>query len=333
MSTQVRILSIDGGGVRGLIPAVILERLQSLIDVACGPQRRRLADCFDLICGTSTGALIAAGIAADTFRGGTAVTSPSDIVRLYCDYASKVFAGRRAIMGRGIFRPKYLQGRLAALYSEIFADARLSTARTNLLIPAYEIGRPGVFFFRGGPKAVAEGAEDFFLRDVLLAATAVPFMFTPVRVASIGRPELHTLMDGGIYASNPALHAYVEGRHLFGAEARVFMLSLGTGVDAKPLRYHETKSWGLLNWISPRLGVPIARLFMNGQSDGVQDTLRRLIPDRHAYLRLDFHSPGRLPNLDDTSSSAIRGLRAAAYDYAASEEPTLALIARNLTAG
>lgn len=328
----IRILSIDGGGMRGLMPAHVLRRLDQLLAARMDAGGRPLGTFFDLVSGASTGAIIAAGVAASA-GGGMPLADPERLIRLYRDDGRRVFARSRRRFPGGILGPKYLQQQLAEMYETVCGDAVLSECLTNLLIPAYDIDRPGVFHFRGGPDLVPADRHDFRLREVLLAATAAPYHFPPVRIAPVGRTELRTLVDGGVFASNPTLRAYLEARQLFGAKPDVLILSLGTGTDAQPISYHAAHRWGLSGWLNPRDGVPLIQLFMNGQADDVHENLRRMVPDTRQYFRIDLVSAERLPAPDDISEGALRALTAHAEALVKREDAALRYIAARLAEG
>jgi uncharacterized protein len=328
VSRPVRILSLDGGGMRGLFPAKLLSRLEQLTTerlAALGRKPEPLAKLFDVFAGTSTGAIIAVGLAGIR-REGEPLATPDELVRFYCENARHVFAGRRY----GILRTKYEQSALAGIFSEICGDARLSEVQTNILIPAFDIENRSGFLFRGGPGWMPHSQADYYLRDALLAATATPFLFPPAYIAAIGQPELRAFIDGGSFANNPSFHAYLDGRQLFGDQRQILLLSLGTGDDFKPIDYHIARRWGLGAWFNPRNRLPLVRMLMYGQSDQAHQNLRRLIPDTRYYIRLDAPQTSYLPSMDDASPAAVRALSTAADEFVAESEDILRDIARRL---
>jgi uncharacterized protein len=297
------ILSIDGGGLRGLIPATLLRHLERLLAERLIERRlpsQPLARFFDLIAGTSTGGIIAAALAG---RGADdrPLAGLDQLEMFYLQDAKVVFAGH----GRGWFRPKFVEGQreLKRRFVEICGEARLAEAAVNLVIPAFTGN--GAFLFRGGPGWRSGSQPNYFLHDVLLATTAAPYVFPPARLAAIGQQEIRDFVDGGLFANNPALHAYLDARELFGDARDVLLLSLGTGNDFQPVDYHTAFQWGGLKWINPLSGVPLLRAVMQGQSHDAHQMLRTLIPDQRSYIRLDIHWPRRMPSFDDASPAAM----------------------------
>jgi patatin-like phospholipase/acyl hydrolase len=321
----IRILSIDGGGMRGLIPALLIRRLDQLIAQRLAEEKRPrqpLASFFDIIAGTSTGAIIAAGLAGR--KEDRPLASPDELIKFYLEDAAQVFRGHRW----GLMGPKFEQKRLERRFAEICCNASLSDAAANLIIPAF-VGN-GAFLFRGGPNWPLGSQPDYHLRDVLLAATAAPYLFPPARITAIGEQQTHDFIDGGLFANNPSLHAYLEARELFGHQREILLLSLGTGNDFRPIEYHIARRWGILGWLNPRLGLPLIQVLMQGQSNDADRNLQRLMPDQRWYIRLDVHSRAALPSFDDASPAGVEALGRVAEQFIAENSELLGGLARRL---
>ena len=304
----ITILSIDGGGMRGVIPAMVLKHLNQLIVQrlkARNLQPQPLVKFFDIVAGTSTGAIIATGLAGCKGRDRRPLATPDELVDFYETDAARVFHSH----GLGLLRPKFRRGRteLKRRLNEICGEARLSDAAAYLVIPAF-MGK-GAFLFRGGSVWRRRSEPDYYLRDVLLATTAAPYLFPPARIAAIGRQEVQAFMDGGLFANNPALHAYLAARELFSFRREILLLSLGTGNDFHPIDYHEAFRWGGMQLLNPLKGLPLIQAMMQGQSHDTHCILQRLIPDQHSYVRLDLHSNAPLPAFDNASATAMQLLR------------------------
>ena len=239
---------------------------------------------FDVVAGTSTGAIIAAALAGCKGADRRPLASPNELINFYLEDAARVFAGRWRTL-KGLLRPKFRIGqtKLKQRFAEICCDARLADAAANLIIPAFEGN--GAYLFRGGPSWPAGSQPDFYLRDVLLATTAAPYLFPPVRITAIGQQETRDFIDGGLFANNPAMHAYLEARELFGSRREILLLSLGTGNDFHPIDYHTAYRWGGLQLLNPLKGLPLIQAMMQGQSHDTHRNLQRLIPDQHSYIR------------------------------------------------
>jgi uncharacterized protein len=308
----ISILSIDGGGTRGIIPALVLHELDRLITqrISNAADGGHFVDFFDVVAGTSTGAIIAAGLAGISDE--QHVSGLAELIEFYRHEAVDVFSRPSWLpesVGRklsGIFSPKFKAGqqRLKQKFGEICRDARLSNAAANVVIPAFT-GK-GAFVFRGGPDWPVGTVSDYFLRDVLLATTAAPYVFPPSRIMAIGHAEIESFIDGGVFANNPALHAYLDARQLFGSYRDILLVSLGTASDFIPLDYHAVFRWGGLGWLNVRKGLPLIQAFMLGQSKDTHSILQQLIPDPRSYIRLDIQTRTPLPEFFDASSAAMQ---------------------------
>lgn len=238
------ILSIDGGGMRGLTTAVFLARLEAEIG-------RPLSSCFDLIAGTSSGAVIAASLAIGP-DGNQLVATPQ-LADIFSKDGPRIF--RSGEMGwfkslRWLRRPLYQTRALSKAVGERVGDLMLSDLKSDVMIAAYDMraGQPVLFqsWLAGNAPACAANRAagaglvemcprqagvhnlDFSLRDAVVASAAVPTFFAPIRIKAEGG-EHYVLVDGFVYALNPVLPAYFAARRRFGYQSRFNILSLGTG--------------------------------------------------------------------------------------------------------
>lgn len=303
----VTILSIDGGGVRGLIPALMVQDLMRRLHFLEHRRRRRRfpADYFDIFAGTSSGALLTLGLA------GARPRSPEEIVAVYRDRAQEIFPPRRfAATGtmRQAFTVKYEQEPLEALLEELFGDDRLGNCCSNVLIAAYDTDHRTPFFFKHYSDRVcrrnrelcreAEQYRDFYLRDVARATTAAPTFFEPARVTATDGKQ-YTLVDGALAANNPALSAYVEARKLYRDARRYIVVSIGTGRSSRQFPWETIRRWGYLDWVSPLHGAPLNAMFTDGQSETVAHALKQL--PRVQYFRFNADIPESMSEMiDDT---------------------------------
>jgi patatin-like phospholipase/acyl hydrolase len=330
--SPIRILSIDGGGMRGVIPAMLLRRLDELIGLRLkelGRKPQPLAGFFDLIAGTSTGAIVAASIAGCKPGGHPPLAKPDELINFYQKDAALVFRVRWWDPW-GIFGSKYDEKPLEGRFDDICGDALLSQVAVNLIVPAFT--GSSAHIFRGGPGWTPGSQPDYHLRDVLRATTSAPYLFEPARITAIGDPETHVFIDGGMFANNPSLLAYLEARELFGSRREILLISLGTGNDFKPIDYHVARKWGGLGWLNPGMGVPLIQVLMQGQSHDTHRNLRRLIPDQRSYVRLDLRTHTELPSFDDASATAIRTLSAVAESFVSKNDDILASLSHRLVA-
>ena len=235
-----RILTIDGGGVRGIIPAVLLAELER----ATGRPTR---ETFDMAAGTSTGAVLAAGIAAGI--------PAADLVRIYAERAGQVFRSLPIISGirRVITGTLYDTGTLHELIrEELGAEARdwtLNDAPIDLLVTAKRVSDGMPWYFVRDNPANSCRAGGFRLSHVVTASAAAPTYFRPWRIVPIGE-----LIDGGIgVAGNPVYQACVEAFEYTTSyqPADTLVVSLGTG---KLLRREQPRwLWPWVGWLLSEL--------------------------------------------------------------------------------
>jgi len=275
-----RVLSIDGGGLRGIIPAMVIAELEKR-------SGKPAAQMFDLIAGTSTGGLLAAALS---------IGKPADdIVRMYKDNASRIFPysfWRR--WGNLFFDEKYPADGLETVLAEVFDGLKMSDAKTALLIPAFDIERQDSFFFK------SHGEQDWYLRDVCRATSAAPTYFEPAIIKPVAGGDSRALIDGGVVFNNPAMCAYAEAKALWPDE-EITLLSLGTGECVSPVWRESVKRGSAANW-----GGKLLNIMFSGGSRGVHYQARQLLGSK--YKRLQPTLGAELASMDEWSGNHIPGL-------------------------
>ncbi|EHJ46328.1 Patatin [Solidesulfovibrio carbinoliphilus subsp. oakridgensis] len=295
-----RILCIDGGGILGLIPALVLAEIEARAGRLAG-------SLFDLVAGTSTGGIIAAAVAA----GMPAKT----IVDLYRQRGREIFSrstGHRLATGFGLWGPQYGAAGIETDLADVFGDRKLSDCALDLLVPAYDIEARCPVLFKSA-KAGSDARRDYYLRDVCRATAAAPTYFPPARINSLAGEEA-TLVDGGIYANNPAACALAQAAKAGGLDD-VCMVSLGTGQLARPYLYEAAQGWGLAAWARPLLDC-----MFDGQSDTAAHQCETLLGDR--AIRLQPALPRDLA-MDDAGEEALATLEAIARGLLADQDALL----------
>jgi patatin-like phospholipase/acyl hydrolase len=298
--TMMKVLSIDGGGIRGIIPALILAELEART-------HRPVPQLFDLIAGTSTGGILALGLSVpgDSNRP---LYSARDLAQLYERDGSKIFDRSifyRLQTGLGLAGPKYPAKDIEAVLGHYFGDVRLRDALTRVLVTAYEIEQRRVIFF-SSEDAKRDSNWDFPMKAVARATSAAPTYFPPERIACGGPTGYLALVDGGVFANNPAMCAYVEARKVRPEADDVLLVSLGTGELTRPFLCEHAEKWGLAEW-APR----ILDVIFDGVSDTVAYQLKYVLPPRSQpryyrfQVKLDFGSD----DMDDASKGNIHLLQ------------------------
>ena len=320
MATK-RILAIDGGGIRGVIPAKALIAIEKQTG-------KRIAEIFDLIVGTSTGGILAAGLCVPGPDGKSPKYPASDLLDLYKVHGREIFnaSGLRKVVSL-FFGSEYSSDALEAQLKFYLGEARLTDAVTGLLVTAFDMHAGEAWFFsRKGAKVRPE--RNYLLRDVARATSAAPTYFPPFRFVS-SDANGPVLVDGGVFANNPALCAWVDEHEHIQADSDVLILSLGTGSVPHPVRFDRARRWGKLGWAQPAIGA-----FLDGQSDTSEYQLGQLLDDAH-YLRLQVRLPVVNEAMDDASAANITALELAADSMLAEPENQrrLAELCKKLTAG
>jgi uncharacterized protein len=293
----VRILAIDGGGIRGLIPAVVLADLERRTG-------RRTAELFDLIAGTSTGGILACGLTRPG-EDGAPTFSAADLIGLYESEGPEIF--HRSLIKRiesvdGYVDERYDDRGLNAALRRYLDGTQLSHAVTDLFITAYEIERREAFFFRSS-RARTDPTYDFSFVDVARATSAAPTYFAPVRVGDVAGASSYALIDGGVFALNPAMCAYAE---LAAAGRRGdvdLVVSLGTGAHTRRLAFEDARGWGQIEWARPLIDV-----VFDGLAQTVDFELGALLGTER-YLRLQTLLTEASDDLDDASDRNLEALR------------------------
>ena len=319
----VRILSIDGGGVRGLIPALLLAELERLA-------ARPIASLFDLIAGTSTGGILALGLVKPSSSGGPQY-SAADMAKLYETQASQIF-GRpflHKLQSLGsVAEQKYPTKGIENVLANYFGDARLHQCLTDVLIPSYEIERGFPFFFKS-TNARTRNGYDFAMRDVARATSAAPTYFEPCKLAAETEGDYFALIDGGVFANNPAMCALVEARTCNPDACTFIVVSLGTGVQKEPLLYEKAKNWGLAQWAKPVFNV-----VLDGGSQTVDYQLGALSDSagRTSYYRFQPQLSDATRAMDNTAPTNLRRLRLLADGLIGEHKAELKHLAQQLSA-
>jgi patatin-like phospholipase/acyl hydrolase len=303
MPRPFRILSIDGGGVRGLIPAMLLAEIERRTG-------RSAAGLFDLVAGTSAGGLLALGLTLP--HDGRPKYSAAEMVSLFTADSPRIFArtpARVLATLDGLVDEKYPAGSFEDLLHQYFGEARLSEALTDVIVPAYELGRRQAYFFKSR-KAKTDPRHDMLVRLAARATTAAPAYFEPLHLDS---PQGGlAFVDGGMVANNPVMCAIAEARKHYPQAADILLVSLGTGDAARPIAYAQARDWGLVQWLEPLISI-----FLDGMSDAAHYEAIQSLPDGPAgrrYYRFQI-ALGQVDDaLDNVSGAGLRALQLLAGD-------------------
>lgn len=294
----MKVLSIDGGGIRGLIPAIVLAEIEARTG-------RPVCELFDLIAGTSTGGILACALTAPA-PGDPARPrySAAELSGLYEEEGPRIFSRsllKRIFSVEGLTDERYESDGLDRALERYLGDARLADALTPVLVTAYDLERRSAFFFRSSRARTDPRRYDFAMADAARATAAAPTYFEPVAVLAADGAE-YPLVDGGVFATNPAMCAYAEVLREPEAEVEL-VASLGTGEHTRPIPYPEARGWGQLQWARPVLDA-----VFDGVADTVDFQLSRLLP-AGGYVRLQTELRLASDDLDDATPGNLARLR------------------------
>ena len=306
-----RILSIDGGGIRGIIPGQILVALEHKLKKVTSNQNARIADYFDFIAGTSTGGILTCAYLcpgqSDPLRP---KFTAEEVVDLYLERGDEIFdipVKHKIRTAGGVMDEKYPVAELEDALNDYFGKTKLSELLKPCLITSYDIKRRQGHFFTQRDAKKNEG-WDYFVKDVARATSAAPTYFECSKVKSLTNIN-YPLIDGGVFVNNPALCAYAEVHHVYNVTAKgMAILSLGTGYEKKSFNYNQAKDWGMVGWIKPLIGI-----MMSGVSEVVDYQLKQIYSAVNApkqYLRLNTEFPINVSSdMDDASQENLNALK------------------------
>jgi patatin-like phospholipase/acyl hydrolase len=330
-TTKLKVLTLDGGGIRGVIPCAILAEIERLLD-------RPIAELFDLMSGTSTGGIIACGLnVPHPERPSKPKYSARALGELYEKNGAQIFKKQGGVFSgmNKMFEEAFTHEGLETLLKEYFGDTELRETFTELLITSYDIERRKPFYFQSRLAKTNPAAENFPLRAIARSTSAAPTYFEPNPLPWTDG-NIMALVDGGVFANNPSMLAYTEAIELLrlrkqaaaaaqaasdvlegftaavsSGDSDVFMLSLGTGRVVKPYHYEDAKSWGMTSWLRP-----IIDILMQGVSETVDYQMNYVLPPapdgtKH-YIRINPLIPEENSEMSDVSEKNIEGLKAVA---------------------
>ena len=309
-----RILSIDGGGIRGIIPGQILVILEEKIQKKTGNSEARIADYFDLIAGTSTGGILTCAYLAPAEEISGQELRPkftaSQVVDLYLKRGGDIFSvsfGHKLRTFGGVFDEMYPVSELEKALTDYFGDTRLSHLLKPCLITSYDIKhRQGHFFTQHDAKK-KEG-WDFLVRDVCRATSAAPTYFECSDIKSATEVS-YPLIDGGVFVNNPTMCAFAEVFNEYKTSPeQMVILSLGTGYSKKEYDYEKAKDWGMIQWVKPLIDI-----MMSGVAEVVDFQLRQMfeaVGAKGQYFRINTELPIDVsPDMDDASPRNLQALK------------------------
>ena len=286
-SEPFQILSIDGGGIKGLFTAALLAKFEDDLDIS-------VVDHFDLLTGTSTGGIIALGLAVGM--------RPKEVVEFYKNYGPEIFqcsGGKISKFLRHLLSALYDSQDLEEALKDCFGNKRLADCNKRVVIPSYNLGQDEVYLFktRHHPRITRDPKVPIW--KAAMGTAAAPTYFS-----SFTKVDHVRLIDGGIWANNPSVVGITEAINLLGVKLNnIRLLNLGTTSEVT-YRSDRLDDGGRWAWKEDAITVAL-----RGQSIGAFNQAQLLIGKENA-LRIDPAVPDEVFGLDELKIDELLALAA-----------------------
>lgn len=346
------ILCIDGGGIRGIIPAYHLQRMAELLR-SWGDTIPFYAH-FDLIAGTSTGGLQALALCSPvektslreepvgpyplTFPYKRSFTEwlrreppvrtwgtllpgvdPTQLLDIYMNSADRIFPQHRKRSFSQVFSDRYDSKPLRSFLGSLFLDTTVDDSVIPTMVVTYDssTARPVIIS--------TSHHQGYLMYEAATATSAAPTYFSPLVITNRETGKRETLIDGGVIANNPVLYAYAEAKRLYPHARTYHILSLSTG--SRPFVFDASNSGGMMSWVDPSKGLPIYRIYATSQMITAND-VAATIPGVE-YTRIHKTGSGEGIKMDDIAPDSLSALHKQAEEiFQAQEKEITAFLMR-----
>ncbi|VTZ27023.1 conserved hypothetical protein [Methylocella tundrae] len=281
-----RILCLDGGGIKGVFTAAVLARIEELA-------KKSVVDHFDLICGTSTGGILAVGLGLGL--------SPRDLLEFYRDRGASIFPGTSLVERNwGLFRqiflgPKFSHDVLRSHVAAILKERKFGESKCRLAIPSYDAVSGRIYIFKTAHEPRFVNDINVPAVDVALATSAAPTYFAAASAGHYGK-----FVDGGVWANCPAMVGLVEAVSFLNIPLDdINILSIGTTTE--PFSIANNTKASALKW-----NLGLVNLMFEAQAESTMAQVRLLLRSR--MHRINFQATAGRFSLDNASRQAIDDL-------------------------
>lgn len=323
---KITILSLDGGGIRGIISCIVLRYLEELLQQKDHPNAK-LGDYFDMIAGSSTGGILASVLLCPDVSG-KAKYSIQKAFDLYTEKGEDIFnvsLWESLINPFGLFSEKISQDNLERQLKDFFGDLELKDFIKPSLITSYDIENRKAKLFN--TINARQSQQNFFVRDVCRATSAAPTYFSPVQIRS-SYGQIFSLIDGGVFANNPTLCAYAEARKIpfanifenpfkpnYPSANDMMIISIGTGTEMKYYPFKKYHNAGKLAWVNP-----IIDILLSANAETVDYQLNQMFMtlgkrNRQNYYRINPSLKSASPEMDNVKKKNLEALIQAGLSY------------------
>lgn len=323
---KVRILSLDGGGIRGIIPATVLEYIENKFIEKSGNPNARLADLFDFVIGTSTGGILTCFYLTPNPDKGEdqpkTKYKASQALEFYSEKGYRIFNASKHYPWFGLRQlynaSKYTARNLESIFAEEFGVLTMSELVKPCLVTTYDLAAKSSFFFSS--REPENKQREFYVKDVARSTSAAPTYFPSALIKNLVTGKEMVNIDGGVYANNPTMCGYAECRNTvfpqmaYPSADQMLILSIGTGGGQVDFPASEKSgNWGLLKWAKS-----MPDIMMDGSFDTVDYQMKRLFGSlaeehKYNYKRVDVPQDKRTYSKDmaDASPANIEALKEA----------------------
>jgi uncharacterized protein len=330
------ILSLDGGGIKGIVQATILDYIERKVQEILGDSRVRLGNTIDLVAGTSTGSIIGALmlLPADKNIFFSKYTM-QEILNMYFSFGENVFKNNflhnlKSVWG--IIGPKYPDSNIDIPLLLQLDHYKLKDLIKPCLFTGYDIDKRKVNIYTNHDKE--HKYADYYIKDVVRGSTAIPSYFSPAYFRD--GIDINTIVDGGVFAGNPSFIAYIEAFKTFyenNSESKtispqdITIISIGAGkANRVSYPYSKTRRWGKAQWLLPVLDV-----LMSSSSEVIDYEMSMLFKSfgkLENYKRLNPPLVYTTGNATDSSKENIANLHKDAKNYIETNQDYLDSIAQ-----
>lgn len=318
MPYKSKVLAIDGGGIRGIIPAIILAEIEQRT-------QKRIFELFSLIAGTSTGGILACGLTKPKPDNSKEPHFKAEqLIDMYRQDGGEIFFEpffERLSKVDDIIRPKYSSDGRNKVLTKYLEDTSLKEALTEVFITSYDIELRAPIFFVNNPgkeettsRTFRKICSGFTMQQASMSTSAAPSYFEPFQLPTNQTESgYYALVDGGVFANNPTSFAVMEtiiDKKRSGQKIDlddILVVSLGTGSLTRRYPYEKAKNWGLLGWVQPLVNITL-----DGSSESVAVQLEQLLPKAQAkppqYYRFQAFLSEANDDIDVTEEKNIENL-------------------------
>lgn len=292
----IRILSIDGGGVRGIIPLYVLKYFEE-------KSGKPISDLFDVVMGTSTGAIASVYLSLPG-ENNTPRYSVQKVLDIYTKMSKGLFFNpwyHSLLTLNGWIGPKYLSSHEYAIGKKEIGSLYFDQLLTNVIVPVYDVyNRSGLVFCNWNTTTRDSGNTNFSVADLLMGATAFPGIFPLVIFGSNG--TTYSLADGGLFAYNPEIAAAFLAMETY-PNKKYILVSLGTGEMDSIFSPKKLVDWGLLRWL-----MNFVPSILDSTSKFSDFLMKKSPPPHLEFFRLNTKISAHGAALDNVSHKNIQQL-------------------------